>query len=90
MRYFWIYLAIINLTALAVYGADKGLAKAGARRVPERALFLLALLGGSAGAWAGMLVFRHKTRHPRFVFGIPAILAAQLALGWAVWHFWLR
>ncbi len=45
----------------------------------ERTLFLLALAGGSPGVWAGMYLFRHKTRHGRFVAGIPAILLAQAA-----------
>ena len=49
-------------------------------RVPEKILFGAALLGGSAGVWAGMYVFHHKTRHWYFVVGIPLILAAQLAL----------
>ena len=51
--------------------------------VPEKTLFLLALIGGSVGAWAGMYTFRHKTRHWYFVWGIPAILLAQVVL--AVW-----
>ncbi len=53
-----------------------------ARGRAERTLFLLAALGGSAGVWRGMYAFRHKTRHWYFVLGIPAILAAQLLLGW--------
>ena len=48
--------------------------------MPEKILFGAALLGGSAGAWAGMYVFHHKTRHWYFVVGIPLILAVQLAL----------
>jgi uncharacterized membrane protein YsdA (DUF1294 family) len=78
-----IYLAAVNLIAFAVYGADKRRAKKERRRVPEKTLFLLALIGGSVGAWAGMYTFRHKTRHWYFVWGIPAILAVQIAL--AVW-----
>ena len=78
-----IYLALVNLIAFAVYGADKRRAKKERRRVPEKTLFLLALIGGSVGAWAGMYTFRHKTRHWYFVWGIPAILAVQIAL--AVW-----
>ena len=66
-----------------VYGADKAKAKRGAWRVPEKTLFLLPLLGGSVGALLGMLVFRHKTKHWYFVWGIPLILLAQIAL--AVW-----
>ena len=80
MRYFVVYLAAINLITFCVYGADKRRAKIqGARRVPEKTLFALALLLGSAGALFAMRVFHHKTRH--FRFGIPAILLAQLALG---------
>ncbi|MGN0974405.1 MAG: DUF1294 domain-containing protein [Gemmiger sp.] len=59
--------------------ADKRFARRRARRVPEKAFFLLALLGGAAGGWLGMYAFRHKTRHWYFVFGMPAILAAQAA-----------
>ena len=78
-----LYLAAVNVVAFAVYGADKRRAKKGKRRVPEKTLFLLAVIGGSVGAWAGMYAFRHKTRHWYFVWGIPAILAVQMAL--AVW-----
>ena len=80
------YLAAVNVVAFAVYGADKRRAKKERRRVPEKTLFLLAIIGGSPGAWAGMYAFRHKTRHWYFVWGIPAILAAQMAL--AVWLAW--
>lgn len=78
-----VYLAAINLATFIVYGADKRRARKGKWRVPEKTLFLLPLLGGSVGALLGMRVFRHKTRHWYFVWGIPAILLAQLAL--AVW-----
>ena len=77
------YLAAVNLVTFTVYGADKAKAKRGAWRVPEKTLFLLPLLGGSVGALLGMLVFRHKTKHWYFVWGIPLILLAQIAL--AVW-----
>ena len=80
MRYLIVYLAAINLLTFCVYGAVKRRAKIpGARRVPEKTLFALALLLGSPGALLGMLVFRHKTRHWYFRFGIPAILLAQAA-----------
>lgn len=77
------YLAAVNLVTFTVYGADKAKARRGAWRVPEKTLFLLPLLGGSVGALLGMLVFRHKTKHWYFVWGIPLILLAQIAL--AVW-----
>ena len=94
MSVFVVYLAAINLITFCVYGADKRRAKIqGARRVPEffgnslvqvvpeKTLFALALLLGSAGALFAMRVFHHKTRHWYFRFGIPAILLAQIAAG---------
>ena len=77
------WLLVINLVTFAVYGADKRRARRGAWRVPERTLLLLPLLGGSIGALLGMRVFHHKTKHWYFVWGVPAILLAQLAL--AAW-----
>ena len=77
------YLAAVNLVTFTVYGVDKAKDRRGAWRVPEKTLFLLPLLGGSVGALLGMLVFRHKTKHWYFVWGIPLILLAQIAL--AVW-----
>ena len=75
-----LYLAAVNLVTFAVYGADKRRAKKDRRRVSEKTLFLLAIIGGSVGALLGMKVFRHKTRHWYFVWGIPAILLLQIAL----------
>lgn len=78
-----VWLAVINLLTFIVYGEDKRRARKGKWRVPEKTLFLLPLLGGSVGALLGMRVFHHKTKHWYFVWGVPAILLAQLAL--AVW-----
>ena len=78
-----VYLAAVNVIAFAVYGADKRRARKNRRRVPEKTLFLLAVIGGSVGALLGMYTFRHKTRHWYFVWGIPAILLVQIAL--VVW-----
>ena len=78
-----VWLAVINLLTFIVYGSDKRRARKGKWRVPEKTLFLLPLLGGSIGALLGMRVFHHKTKHWYFVWGIPAILLAQIAL--AVW-----
>ena len=78
----WIYLVVINVAALALFGADKRKAKKHAWRISEKALFLSAVLGGSAGALLGMLLFRHKTKHWYFVIGIPLILVIQIFLLW--------
>ena len=77
------YLAAVNHVTITEYGVDKAKARRGAWRVPEKTLFLLPLLGGSVGALLGMLVFRHKTKHWYFVWGIRLLLLAQIAL--AVW-----
>ena len=80
-----VYLAVMSLIAFVAFGLDKFKAKTNRWRIPERTLFLLAILGGGAGAFLGMKVFRHKTRHSQFVFGIPAIMILQLALAGFLW-----
>lgn len=80
-----IYLAVITVVTFLVYGIDKWKAQHKRWRIPESALLGLAAIGGSVGAWLGMKVWRHKTQHKKFKYGVPAILAAQVAL--AVW--WL-
>ena len=75
-----IYLAVMNVAAFVMMGADKRRARKGRWRISEKALFAAALAGGSAGAVLGMQIFRHKTRHWYFVWGMPAILAVQLLL----------
>lgn len=73
-----IYLAGINLITFAVYGIDKMRAKKNRWRIPEKTLFLLAIVGGSVGAWMGMQYFRHKTKHMQFKIGIPLIFIVQI------------
>lgn len=72
------YLLLINIVAFALMGIDKRKARKHQWRISERTLFLSALLGGSVGALYGMHLFRHKTKHKRFVYGMPAILLLQL------------
>lgn len=81
------YLIAVNALAFFLMGADKSRARRGAWRIPEKVLFLAAVIGGSAGAILGMLAFRHKTRHPRFVWGLPAILLLQLAAALFLWKY---
>ena len=74
------YLLGINAVTFIVYGIDKYKAKKAKWRIPEATLLLLAVLGGSIGAWMGMKVWHHKTMHRKFKYGIPAILLIQIAL----------
>ena len=87
-RLLGLYLLSVNVTAFALMGVDKRRARRGQWRVPERTLFLPALLGGALGGTLGMRTFRHKTRHWSFRFGFPLLLVLQLlGLGWLAWQF---
>ena len=74
------YLLVINAVAFIVYGIDKLKARKGRCRIPEATLLLLAIVGGSIGAWLGMKAWHHKTMHLKFKYGLPAIILLQLAL----------
>ena len=80
MRALFYYLIGINLLTFLIYGIDKWKAKKDKWRIPEATLLMLAALGGSVGALLGMSVFHHKTKHKKFVIGLPLILLAQIAL----------
>lgn len=79
-----IYLIVINIVTFFVYGLDKWKAKRSMWRIREAALLLLAVLGGSIGAWLGMHVWHHKTMHKKFKYGIPLIIMLQIAVVSAV------
>ena len=74
------YLIAINVITFFVYGIDKYKAKHNKWRISEASLLLLAVIGGSVGAWAGMKTWHHKTMHKKFKYGVPAILLLQIAL----------
>lgn len=74
------YLILINAVEALLMLLDKRNAQRRRRRVPERWLMALALLGGSLGGLLGMLLLRHKTRKPRFSVGFPVILAVQMGI----------
>lgn len=73
-----IYFLIINLIGFGSMEFDKRKAVHHQWRVPEKHLFLFAILGGSIGSILGMYIFRHKTKHWYFALGMPAILIAQI------------
>ena len=76
---------IVNVLTFLLYGIDKWKAKRSRWRIPESVLLGMAAVGGSVGAWLGMRVWRHKTQHKKFRYGVPAILVAQIVL--LVWFF---
>lgn len=69
-----LYGLLMGLVGFSIMGYDKKQAVKGGRRVPERTLFLIALIGGAAGVWFGMSFFRHKTKHVSFQVGVPLLL----------------
>lgn len=75
-----LYWLAINIVGFFAFGFDKLKAVRKERRIPEKRLFLVAALGGAAGAWLGMWKFRHKTKHASFTFGIPALLLLNIVL----------
>ena len=79
MIYLAIYLAAASLTGFCMMAADKRKAQMSKSRIRERTLFAVSWLGGSAGVYAGIFAFRHKTKHRAFTVGIPFIMAAQCA-----------
>lgn len=74
-----IWLAAINLLAFGAYGIDKWKAVHDKWRTPERTLVLLAAAGGGLGAWLGMKVFRHKTKHTLFRVLVPLFTVLWIA-----------
>ncbi len=76
----WIlgYLAMVNLVGFTLMGVDKRKAIKHSWRISEATLFLIALIGGSVGSFIGMHVFRHKTKHWYFVWGMPIIMIIQI------------
>ena len=74
------YLLIMNIAGIIIMAIDKSKARHHAWRIPEKSLFGVSLLGGSLGTWAGMYIFRHKTKHWYFVIGMPAIFVLHVLL----------
>lgn len=89
MKLFAIYLVVMNVLGVAVMWSDKRRARLHRWRIPEKVLFGVSLLGGSAGTWSGMYLFRHKTKHWYFVVGMPLILVCQAALAIYLVHLYV-
>lgn len=81
---FWflplIYLTLISLVAIIITVADKYAAKKGMWRIPEATLMLIGLLGGATAMFITMRTVRHKTKHKKFMIGLPLMIALHAAL----------
>lgn len=78
------YLIAVNITEFLLFGMDKRRAIRGEWRVPESTLLSLAILGGAIGGIIGMRIFHHKTKHPKFYIGMPAVLIMEIIIFVAV------
>ncbi len=79
-QYSMYYLLAINFVSFFLYGIDKYKAKKGRWRISEATLLMMAVIGGSIGAWAGMRLWHNKTMHKKFKYGIPIIIILQVCL----------
>ena len=80
-QYSLYYLLAVNALTFLLYGIDKYKAKKSQWRISEATLMMMAVIGGSLGAWAGMRLWHHKTMHKKFKYGIPIIIIIlQVAL----------
>jgi len=80
MKIIVIYLLLINAAGLLLMRSDKKRSQNNRWRIRERTLIGVAVFGGSIGVFAGMRIFRHKTKHPKFYIGIPLILTLQIMI----------
>ena len=88
MEYFYAYLIVISIISVIVCLYDKFAAKVAKRhRTREAFLLLLSALGGSVAMFLTMLIIRHKTKHVKFMLGIPVIMVLQAIAAFAIFHF---
>ena len=89
IKFFFIYIGVLSVLSVIICTYDKLISKRGkvSLRIPEATLLALSALGGSVAMLLWMLVIRHKTKHPKFMLGIPVILALQIVLVAALLHF---
>ena len=84
------YLIVINIIGFILPPVDKRKAKKNKWRIRERTLFIVSALGGSIAMYISMRLFHHKTKHKRFMIGIPIIIVLQLGAVFAIWYFIIR
>ena len=90
MKYLGMYLLCIGLIAAVVTIYDKWASKHNPRhRTPEKTLLLISALGGSVVMFSVMQIIRHKTKHVKFMLGIPIIIIVQAATAFALFYFGL-
>lgn len=71
---------LINLAGAIVNVIDKAKARHGKWRIPEATLWFFGLIGGATGSYASMRLFHHKTRHKKFMIGMPLLMVIQIGI----------
>ena len=89
MKYLGIYLLFINVVSVILCLADKVKAKVGRWRIPEKTLFAASIIGGASGMYITMLIIRHKTKHKRFMIGLPILILMQVVFLMYLLHLYL-
>ncbi len=80
MEYLMVYLAVVNLVSVVFCVVDKISAKIGGQRISEKTLISLSVLGGALFMYITMRIIKHKTRHNKFMLGLPLIILFQMAI----------
>ncbi len=75
-----IYFVLIGIVAVAITVGDKAAAKKGKWRVPEATLMMIGLFGGALPMFVTMKTIRHKTKHMKFMIGLPLEIALHAAI----------
>lgn len=74
------YFIVLSVMALFMMKIDKSQAQRRGQRIPEKNLWTVALLGGGIGAYIGMMLFRHKTKHTNFRVGFLVLAGIDVFL----------
>jgi uncharacterized membrane protein YsdA (DUF1294 family) len=86
---FLIYLLVVNIFGFLTIGYDKYKARRKSWRIPEKRFFWIGLVGGAVGIYTGMQLFRHKTQHKKFIYGMPLLILVNLTLlGYALFMYY--
>lgn len=80
MKYLLVYYLVVNLFAFLLYGFDKLLAIKQKHRISEKNLLIISALGGALGAMFAMHIFHHKTKHAKFLIGVPLLLCVHVGI----------
>lgn len=81
IEYLILYLCVVNIIGVALTIYDKIAAKKSKWRVSEKTLIIFAVIGSGVSMYITMHIIRHKTKHPKFMIGIPIIVALELVIG---------